>query len=338
MKRHGYLFDKICSFENLLIASKKAQKGKRFKTSTGLFNLELENELIILREQLQNQTYRMGEYKQFYIHDPKKRLISAAPYRDRVVQHALCNVIEPLFDRTFIDDSYACRKDKGSHKAVDRFTEFSRKNAYVLKCDIKSYFASIEHDALCRLILKKIKDPQALRLIKLIIDSTPSPGIPIGNLTSQIFANLYLGGLDHYLKEDVKCKYYIRYMDDLIIFDNDKSRLNKWKELIREYLRSLKLKLHENKCQVFPTRKGVDFLGYKIYPTHRLVIKDNIRRLRKRLKKYFMLFLEGGITGDKIICSMQSWLGYALYADSYNLRRRLLMRYDFQACLPAGRG
>lgn len=334
MKRHGYLFEKICSFKNLLIASKKAQKGKRFKTSTGIFNLELENELIVLQEQLRKRTYRMGEYKQFYIHDPKKRLISAAPYRDRVVQHALCSVIEPLFDKTFIDDSYACRKNKGSHKAVDRFTEFSRKNEYVLKCDIKSYFASIDHDVLYGLILKKIKDPQALRLIKLIIDSTSSPGIPIGNLTSQVFANLYLNGLDHYLKETVKCRHYIRYMDDLIIFGNDEKKLNRQKRIIREYIECLKLKMHEDKSQVFLIRKGVAFLGYKIYQTHRLVLKQNIKRLKKRLKKHFKLMREGVITKDKIIYSVQSWFGYAIHADSYGIRRRILSEFNLEGISP----
>lgn len=334
MKRCGYLFDEICSFKNLLIASKKAQKGKRFKTSTGLFNLELENELIVLQGQLQNRTYRMGEYKQFYIHDPKKRLISAAPYRDRVAQHALCNVIEPLFDRTFIDDSYACRKDKGSHKAVGRYTEFSRKNQYVLKCDIKSYFASIDHELLYRLILKKIKDPHALWLIKLIIDSTSSPGIPIGNLSSQIFANLYLNKLDHYLKETVRCRHYLRYMDDLIVFDNDKSRLNYIKESIREYLKGLKLELHENKSQIYQTRRGVNFLGYKIFPTHRLVVKQNIRRLRKRMKRYLGLLQKGIIAMDKIVYSMQSWRGYALHADSCRTRRRILSEFNLEGISP----
>lgn len=237
MKRHGYLFEEICSFANLLKAARKAQKGKRFRLSTSVFNLGLEGELISLMQNLTAQTYRMGGYKRFYIYDPKKRLISAAPYADRVVQHALCNVIEPIFDKSLIFDSYACRSEKGSHKAVDRFTEFSRKNAYVLKCDIRNYFASIDHEILYRLIEKKIKDSQALWLIKLIIDSVPSPGIPIGNLTSQIFANLYLNELDHYLKETLKCPYYLRYMDDLIVFGDDRAKLSEVRNAVREYLR-----------------------------------------------------------------------------------------------------
>jgi len=150
MKRHGYLFDEITSFENLLKAARKAQRRKRLKSSSAEFNLSLENELLKLQKELQARTYRIGVYKQFYIYDPKKRLISALPYRDRVVQHALCNVIEPIFDNGLIYDTYACRKDKGSHRAVNRFTQYCRKKKYALKCDIKSYFASIDHDVCLR--------------------------------------------------------------------------------------------------------------------------------------------------------------------------------------------
>ena len=334
MKRHGYLFDKITSFENLLKASQKAQRGKRFKKSTAEFNLTLENELLMLQKDLRSRTYQIGAYKQFHIYDPKKRLISALPYRDRVVQHALYNVIEPIFDQSFIYDTYACRKDKGSHRAVSRFTKYSRKNKYALKCDIKSYFASIDHDILFEMIKKKIKGPDALWLIKLIIDSTPSPGIPIGNLASQIFANLYLNSLDHYLKEKVKCKHYIRYMDDLIVFGNDKNRLNAVKDAIRKYLCNLKLELHPNKSQIYLINKGTVFLGYKVYPTHRLVIGQNVKRLRKRIKKYLKLLKSKLVTPQKIICSIQSWLGYAIHADSFNLRRRLLKEFDLLGISP----
>lgn len=337
MSRHGYLFDKITSFENLLKASRKAQRGKRLKNSTAEFNLNLENELLKLQAELQSRAYRIDSYKQFYIYDPKKRLISALPYRDRAVQHALCNIIEPIFNRVLIYDTYACRKDKGSHRAVNRFTMYCRKNKYALKCDVKSYFASIDHDVLFEMIKRKIKDPDALWLVKLIIDSTPSPGIPIGNLASQIFANLYLDGLDHYLKETVKCRHYIRYMDDLIVFGNDKGRLSAIKDAIKQYLCRLKLESHPNKSQIYLTAKGIVFLGYKVYPTHRLVIRQNIKRLRRRIKKYFELLQLKLITPQKIICSIQSWLGYAIHADSFILRRRLLADYDLLICLPAGR-
>lgn len=323
MKRCGNLFESVCLFENLLLASKKAQKGKRFRPSVSIFNLNLENELLCLQKELQDQTYQIGSYKQFYIYDPKKRLISAAPYRDRVVQHALCNIIEPIFDRIFVYDSYACRKGKGSHEAVERFTEFSRKNDYVLKCDVKSYFASIDHETLWQFILGKIKDKQALWLIRQIIDSTVSPGIPIGNLASQIFANLYLNELDHYLKEAVKCSCYLRYMDDLVVFGKDKTRLTEVKDLIRLKLAKIKLAMHENKSQIYEIKSGVPFLGYKIWPSHRLVLKQNIKRLKLRMKRYFKLLDKGVINSQRIFASMQSWLGFAGHADSYNLRLQL---------------
>lgn len=334
MERHHHLYEKICSFENLLLAARRAQKGKKLKSSVSDFNLEFEKEIFALQAELLSQTYRVGRYKQFHIYDPKKRLISALPYRDRVVQHALCNVIEPIFDQTLIFDSYACRKGKGSHLAVDRFTEFSRKSGYVLKCDVKSYFASIDHETLYGMIQKKIKDPKTLWLIKRLIDSTASPGIPIGNLASQIFANLYLGELDHYLKEIVQCRYYIRYMDDLIFFGNDRSALNIIKEKVGNRLKELKLELHANKSQIYQVRNGVSFLGYKIYPTHRLVIKQNIRRLNRRLKRYFKLWARKLMTRETIACSIQSWLGYAVHADAFNLRRRILAKYKLEGISP----
>ena len=328
MKRYGDLFDKITSFENLLNAARKAQRGKRHKSSTAAFNLNFEKELLLLRSELQNRTYRIGSYKRFQIHDPKKRLISALPYRDRVVQHALCNVIEPIFDRGLIYDAYACRKDKGSLRAVGRFTMYCRGHKYALKCDVKSYFASIEHDLLLGIIKGKIKDPAVLWLIKLIIDSTPSPGIPIGNLASQIFANLYLSGLDHYLKETIGCGPYIRYMDDLVVFGEDKGRLGEIKDAINEYLRRLKLKLHPDKSRIYLSAGGIDFLGYKICPTHRLVIKQNVKRARKRIKKQLRMLRFKLIDWPRLIRSIRSWLGYAMHADSFNLRRRLLAEFD----------
>lgn len=328
MKRYGHLYGQVASFKNLLDAAGKAQRGKRFKESTAVFNLSLENELLELQSELRGKTYRIGKYKRFFIYDPKKRLISALPYRDRVVQHALCNVIEPIFDNGLIYDTYACRENKGSHKAVNRFAEYCRRNKYALKCDIKSYFASIDHEILSGMIERKIKDPDVLWLIKLIIDSTPSPGIPIGNLASQIFANLYLNDLDHYLKETLKCRNYIRYMDDLVVFSEDKDTLSMVKDAIKQNLKRLKLELHPDKSQIYITTKGIKFLGYKIYPTHRLVITQNIRRFRHRVKKYFGLLESGQITMTKIIRSVQSWLGYAIHADTFKLRRNILSEFN----------
>lgn len=323
MKRYGYLFEKICSFENLVKAAKKAQRGKRFKDSTSSFNLKIEDELLKIKEELRQKTYQVGGYRHFYIYDPKKRLISALPYRDRVVQHALCNIIEPIFDRTFTDDSYACRRNKGSHRAVNCFSQYCRTNNYVLKCDIKSYFASIDHNILSGLITKKIKDPDVLWLIKLIIDSTPDPGIPIGNLTSQVFANLYLNSLDHSIKEEIKCRHYIRYMDDLVFFEDDNTKLDWIKEMIADYFSELKLKMHSDKSKSCETKRGVMFLGYLVYPTHRVIVWRNVTRFRRRMRTLGMLFQKKLVSLRRIACSIHSWLGYARHADSYNIRRKL---------------
>ena len=350
MKTHNRLFEQICSFENLLNAAQKAQRGKRFQDEVAHFNFHLERELHCLQEELQTRTYQPGAYREFYIYEPKLRKISAAPYRDRVVHHALCNVIEPIFDRTFIFDSYACRKGKGTHKAVNRFTEFSRKNRYVLKCDIKKYFPSIDHNILKAAFRRKIRDVQTLWLMDLIIDSsnpqdhfleyfegddllTPlnrKRGIPIGNLTSQFFANIYLNGFDHFVKEGLGCRYYIRYVDDFLVFANDKAWLHQVKGEIEEYLSQLRLKLHRYKCQIFPVKAGTNFLGYQIFPSHRRLRKSSVTRARRRLKRLQSDYSTGKISWHEVNQSVQSWLGHIRHADTYGLRRAIFSEARFQ--------
>ena len=311
------------------------------------FNHNLESNIFKLQDELQNGAYQPGPYHGFYIHQPKKRLISAAPYRDRVVHHALCNVIEPIFEKTFIYDTYACRREKGTHKAIMRFTEFCRKNKYVLKCDIKKYFPSIDHQILKGLIRRKIACKQTLWLIDKIIDnSNPqeevveyfsdddlfSPverrkGIPIGNLTSQFFANIYLNGLDHFIKEKLLCKYYIRYCDDFVLFSNDKAKLHQWREAIIKYLESLRLKLHENKSQVSPVTHGTTFLGFRIFPEYRRLVRDNLVLTRRRLKRLKAAFIAGEI--DMATCrnSIMAWFGHAKWADTFCLRHKIAEIY-----------
>ncbi len=349
MKTYNNLFDKIISFENLLLASHKAQKGKRFKNSTALFNLNLEKELLLLQKDLQGLTYSHGGYRSFYIYDPKRRLISAAPYRDRVVHHALCNIIEPLFEGSFIYDTYACRKDKGTHAAVDRYSVFAHKNRYVLKCDIQKYFQSIDQQILLEIIMGKIRCKKTLWLLKEIISSRQddrytfyfpdddlfSPqqrerGIPIGNLTSQFFANVYLNGFDHFIKEELRCRYYIRYVDDFVILDDSKERLIDVKQYMEEYLGTLRLKLHTRKSRVYRVCDGISFLGYRVFPSHRLLNKGNTLRMRRRLKKLSCQYKEDRITLNRVTQSVRSWIGHAVHADTYRLRERLLEKVVFQ--------
>jgi len=350
MKTYNRLFQKICAFENLRSAARKAQRSKRFQTEVAHFNFHLERELYRLQEELQTQTYQPGAYHEFHIYEPKLRKISAAPYRDRVVHHALCNVIEPIFDATFIFDSYACRKGKGTHKAVNRFTEFSRKNAYVLKCDIKKYFPSIDHECLKARFRRKIRDAQTLWLMDLIVESsnpqedvqeyfegdnlltslTRKRGIPIGNLTSQFFANIYLNGFDHFVKEALQCRHYIRYVDDFVVLDNDKGRLHETKATIAAYLAGLRLKLHPHKCQVFPVRTGTDFLGYQVFPTHRRLRASSVRRARRRLRRLQREYRMGQLSWEAVTHSVHSWLGHVQHADTYGLRQAIFSDLFFQ--------
>ena len=264
MKRHGNLWQQVVSFEALLRAADNARKGKRFRPAVAAFHFDQERELWKLHEELTAKTYRPGAYHSFYIFEPKKRQISAAPYRDRVVHHALVNVLEPIYERTFIADSFACRKGKGTHAAVQRCQEFARRFRYVLKADIQKFFPSLDHEIAKELVARKIKDRDVLGLVGTIIDGsnpqeevfnffpgddlfTPCErrrGIPIGNQTSQFFSNVYLDPLDHFVKDRLGIKGYVRYVDDFLVFSDDKSHLADVREQIRAFLARLRLRLH----------------------------------------------------------------------------------------------
>lgn len=212
------LYPKLCSFDNLLLAARKAQKGKRFKPGTARFNLRLEGEVLRLQRELQDRSYAPGRYKTFTVWESKKRRISAAPYRDRVVHHAFCNIVEPIFERGFIFDSYANRTGKGTHRALERLSRFCRRARYALKCDVAKYFESIDTRKLMGMLSGKISDEGVLwlagRILGLEGGRSPCRGIPIGNLTSQFFANLYLDGMDRFVKGTLLCRRYLRYVDD----------------------------------------------------------------------------------------------------------------------------
>src|SRR5262249_8261152 len=242
MKRHGNLWENVISFEALLRAAVQACKGKRYRPNVASFHFNLEHELSALHEELSTKTYRPGAYRTFFIHEPDPRQISAAPYRDRVVHHALVNVLEPIYERTFIADSYACRKGKGTHAAVRRCQHFARRFRYVLKADVQKFFPSLDHEILKALVARKIKDRDVLWLVGQVIDGSnpqeevlnPFPGdarftpgerrrgIPIGNQTSQFFANVYLDPLDHFVKDRLGIQGYVRYVDDFLVFSDDK--------------------------------------------------------------------------------------------------------------------
>lgn len=340
MKRINHLWSQIVSFDNLLLAYKKAQRGKSRKTSVAQFSLKLKSELFSLQRQLIQDNYQPGEYRLFTIYERKPRQIAAAPFRDRVVHHALMNIIEPPLDKQFIYDSYACRQGKGVHKAIDRYQTWAKRYRYALKMDIQQYFPSIDHLLLKHKLRQRIKDVKVLNLFNKIIDTAPPPmkldlptkrrtGIPIGNLTSQFLANLYLNDFDHYIKEELRVHAYLRYVDDFIILDDDKNRLHQFRIQIQEYLAHNHLHLHPRKRHIMPTRRSLDVLGYFVYPNHRCLRNDNGHRFFRKLRGFAKAYAEGKINWEDFNPSVQSWIGHAKHADTYNLRAKIFSETVF---------
>jgi len=343
MKRYGNLWYQIIAFENLLNAARQAQRGKRFRHNVLTFNYNLETELFQLNTELAQKTYQPGIYKTFEIVEPKRRLISAAPYRDRVVHHALCNIIVPIFERTFIADSYANRVGFGTHRALRRFTQFARSQRYVLQCDIRQYFPSIDHAILKTQLRRKLKCKDTLWLIDTIIDNsneqapvidhfpgdqllTPLQrrrGLPIGNLTSQFFANVYLNGLDHFIKEQLKIKNYVRYVDDFALFSDDHQKLTLVRSAIEDYLAGIRLKIHPIKSQLFETKQGANFLGFRILPNQIRVRTENLRRARRRLRRLQTDYNQGKISAQEVYQSLQSWVAHLEQGDTWRLREKI---------------
>ena len=351
MKRAKNLWPSITSFSNLLLAAKKAQRCKRFKPNVAEFNYNLETELLLLQQQLTQQTYRPGPYTVFKIIDPKPRYISAAPYRDRVVHHALCNLITPIFEKTFITDSYANRQNFGTHKALRRFTQFSRASTYVLQCYISKYFPNIDHIILKQLLQQKLKCPQTLWLIDLIIENsnpqetvniyfpgdqlfTPlerRKGLPLGNLTSQFFANIYLNALDHYVKDTLRFRKYLRYVDDFALFSDSKSDLKQARHHIEIYLTSLRLILHPTKTQILNTVYGGQFVGFRVFPQQIRVAPKNIRRGRKRLRLLIKRVKNERITPKDLQQAVHAWRGHLKHGDTHRLQQQLFGSLPFAA-------
>lgn len=349
MKRHGELWERIISFENLLDAAGKAQRGKRYRDNVLVFNHDLEMNLLSLRQELTEQTYVPGSYRTFQIVEPKRRTISAAPYRDRVVHHALCNVIVPIFERTFTGDSYANRKGFGTHRALERFIHLARRHPYVLQADIRKYFPSIDHQILKSLVRRKLKCGRTLWLIDRIIDAsneqepvndffpgddlfTPSErrrGLPIGNLTSQFLANVYLNGLDHFVREELGITGYVRYVDDFALFGSDRERLGEARLRIGHYLEKLRLRVHPVKTQLCVTTKGVDFVGFRVLPDRVRVRNENLRRARRRLRRYQIGYRKGEIGREKLTECIRSWIAHLEHGDTWRLRSRIFASLVF---------
>ena len=341
MKTHKNLFVEISCYENILAAAHQAARGKRSNPAVMAFFERLEDNLFDLQSQLQTQNYKPGKYTTKRIYDPKPRLISAAPFRDRVVHHALMNIVAPLLERSFIFHSYANRKGKGTHRAIRQYQNYLRGCDFVLKCDIKKYFPSIDHTILKSLLRKRIACSQTLWLIDTIIDGsnpqekvcdyfpsddlfTPDErrkGLPIGNLTSQFFANYFLNPLDHFIKEQLRCPAYLRYVDDFDLFSDSKQQLWEWKEKIIIFLYDYRLNLHPTRCQIYPTSSGYRFLGQVVFKTHRLLPGANVRKFKKRLNKW------NKTQPINLQQRIASWMGHASQANTHYLLTSLEKKY-----------
>ncbi len=343
-KRKGYLYYDIANFDNLMKAYYKARKGKRSKEEVAEFEFNLEKNLLDIEEKLMNFKFEFSGYKTFKIQEPKERLISCAPFKDRVVHHAICNVLEPIIDKTIIYDSYACRKGKGLHYAIQRAFKFYQKNEYVYKFDIRKYFYTIDHEILLSKIKRKIKDPHLIKLLDgllvthqsssayylpfdddTIFDFSRKRGLPIGNLTSQIFANFYLSGLDHYLKEDLHCKNYVRYMDDMLIFTNSKEELEEIKLKVADYLSKIRLHIHPHKNQISKTKHGVNFLGFRFKDNQIKLQNRNLVRFKRKLRDYS----KKQLSVDEISLSFNGHLGYFNSGHCKKIVTNILNEFHF---------
>mgnify|MGYP001148332269 FL=1 len=350
MKTYKHLFPQICEFENLYQAFLQARKGKRRHPTVASFEFNLEENLLRLQAQLQNGTWQPGQYTHFTIYDHKPRRISAAPFADRIVHHALINVIGPIWENRFIHDSYACRAGKGTHAALDRSTAFARRYPYVLQCDVVQFFPSVDHAILVGLLARYLADQSALDLCCRILasgadihrqvyemqwfpgDDIFAPlrgrGLPIGNQTSQFWANVYLHELDLFAKQELgspgQRPAYLRYADDMLLFAADKPTLHQWRREIETFLETLRLIIHPRQSRVYPVTCGIPFLGFTVYPDHRRLRRSAGLAFQRRFKRKLTEVAAGHVSLASLHNSVRGWLGHVRHGDTYGLRRTIL--------------
>lgn len=338
------LFAGIANFKALYEAAQRAARGKRSKPGVASFLANLEPNLLRLEDELRAGTWRPGGYTVIEVRDPKPRRVSAAPFRDRVVHHALCAVVEPLFARAYSDDSYANRKGKGTHRAIARYEHYRDRYTHVLRCDIFRYFPAIDHTILKAALRRRVACEPTLALLDRIIDgSNPQEpvnlyfpgddlftpferrrGLPIGNLTSQFFANLYLDGFDHWVKEVLRVPGYLRYVDDFALFHDDALLLEEWRVRMAAYLAGRRLCLHPIKTRVQRCAAPGQFLGFVLLPGgRRRLPEDNVRRFRNRLRGLRQRWRAGSVSEDEINQRLQAWIAHARHADTWRLRHAI---------------
>jgi retron-type reverse transcriptase len=346
MKTYKNIFPRICAYENLYFAWRDAARGKRKSPEVAAFEYALIDNLLRLEAELREGRYRPRPYWHFRITYPKPRRISAARFRDRVVHHALVRQIEPIFEARFIHDSYACRLGRGTHAALDRCRAFARRYRYVLQCDIVQFFPAVDNAILRDILFRLIADERARWLMDLILDSgagvlrdeydvvyfpgddllaaTRPRGLPIGNLTSQFWANTYLNELDQFVKRELKCPAYQRYVDDFLLFSDSKRQLWAWKRAIVDFLPRLRLTLHERSSTVYPVTNGIPFLGFVTYPTHRLLKRRNGVAFARRFRRQLRQLAAGELDYADVEASVCGWVAHAAHGDTYGLRQALV--------------
>lgn len=338
-RTYSNLWPQIIAWETLVAAWERTARGRTRQRDVIAFRANLEPNLIEIQESLIHRTYATGPYHRFHVYEPKRREIASLPLKDRVVQHALVGVLEPIFDARMIEQSFACRIGKGAHAGADlvqahiRSVKREHGRVYALKADISRYFPSISHDALKRIIRRHVVCRDTLWLVDEVIDSaadggalTPR-GIPIGNLTSQLWGNVYLNELDHFVRHTLLEPRYLRYMDDFSIIHHDKAHLHEARRAIEDFLWA-DLGLRTNsKTQVYEVGDGgraLDFLGYRIWPTHRRLRKDSVNRMKRKMRRMQARYHRGEMTWDEIDAVIVSWVGHARHADTWNLRTKVL--------------
>lgn len=325
VKRYGNLWEQIISKDNFLLAYQKSKKGKSSFTAVKRFAHNWEEKLEAVRQLLVTKTFHTAPYNKKTVYEPKERIIYVLPYKpDRIVQHALMNVITPIFEKLFITDSYACIKYRGQHKGSLRCIEFVRRNKFCLKCDIRKFYPSIDQAILFKMLERVFKDKDVLWLLKDIIVFSFEGGknVPIGNLTSQWFGNFYLTKMDRFIKQELKIKDYVRYCDDFCLFGNDKAYLHECKRRIEKFLRE-ELELQFSKSDVFNTKQGVDFLGYRHFDNYILLRKNTAKRIIKRMGKLQKELECGIITEEQYRSVITSTYGWLKHANTHNLQIKL---------------
>ncbi|KKR03899.1 MAG: RNA-directed DNA polymerase (Reverse transcriptase) [Parcubacteria group bacterium GW2011_GWF2_39_13b] len=345
MKIYKNIFDKIISPENLFLAWGNFKIGKQKKKDVQRFEWELEKNIFRLHRGLRGRSYRHSGYKSFYVRDPKQRHIHKAEVRDRILHHAVFSVLNPIFEPTFISHSFSCRIDKGAHKGVLAVEKMIRKETqnyfrpcYILKCDIRKFFATVNHEILVNILKQRIKDKKAIWLIREIVDSFSSEqsdiftarGLPIGNLTSQLFANIYLNELDQFIKNELRIKYYARYTDDFVIIGDAKKELESILLKVSSFLKNnLLLELHPKKIVINKYSQGVDFLGYIVLPHYRLLRTKTKKRILKKLKIRIDQYRAEEISKKSLNQSLQSYLGVLSHANTHKLTQKLINQFWF---------